>query len=545
MRETAASNLPAKPILSMEGVSLQLKDGRSFEPIDWQILSDQHWAVAGPNGSGKSTLMKAVMGHVPVAEGKVAYHFVQNGSLPQDHIACLAFDSQRLVSGHERLFHQARWNSGWNLDTLSVSEYLSERHVRQINPFQVLGGRLECADYAARKKRIVALLDIELLLERSMHQVSNGERRKVMLARALLKMPQLLILDNPFTGLDAGFRSRLTDIIGELMQDEMRIILVTNGRHEIPPGITHVLVVDNGRIIAQGPREVVLGRIPACEAGEPGLPVVQRSPLAEERVSEGSEEREAEGQILVRMDKVSVCYGGIQVLKQIDWTIRRGESWALLGPNGAGKTTLLSMMLADNPQAYANEIVLFGKRRGSGESIWEVKRRIGWVAPELHLYYPRHVACFDVVCSGFFASVGRYHRCSRQQRKTAMRWMQRLGLEQLADRALGEVSEGEQRMILIARGLVKNPELFVLDEPCQGLDVTNRDRVLATIEALGNRPDMSVIYVTHHLDALPRTVTHVLRLAEGAVVSRTRVDNHALLPPSGAKSTVSGRVHYG
>jgi molybdate transport system ATP-binding protein len=417
---------------------------------------------------------------------------------------------------------------------LSVSEYLSERHVRQINPFQVLGGQLDPVWYAAQKERIVDLLGIEPLLERSMHQVSNGERRKVMLARALLKGPQLLILDNPFTGLDAGFRSRLKDIIGKLMQDEMRIVLVTNGRDEIPPGITHVLVVEDGRVVAQGPREAILNRLSACEAGEPGLSVLTGPPSAKEQQSEGCEDREAEGQILVHMDNVSASYGGVQVLKQIDWTVRKGESWALLGPNGAGKTTLLSMMLADNPQAYANEIVLFGKRRGSGESIWEIKRRIGWVAPELHLYYPRHVACFDVVCSGFFASVGRYHRCSPQQRKMAKRWMQKLGLEQYADRALREVSEGEQRMILIARGLVKNPELFVLDEPCQGLDVPNRDRVLATIEALGNRLDMSVIYVTHHLDALPSTITHVLRLAEGAVVSRTRVGEHALLPPSRA-----------
>ena len=122
------------------------------------------------------------------------------------------------------------------------------------------------------------------------------------------------------------------------------------------------------------------------------------------------------------MRGVNVSYDGVRVLRDIDWTVRRGEHWALLGPNGAGKTTLLSLILGDNLQAYANDITLFGRRRGSGESIWEIKEHIGWVSPELHVHYARNVSCLSVVCSGFYDSIGLYRRPTEEQRATASRW---------------------------------------------------------------------------------------------------------------------------
>jgi molybdate transport system ATP-binding protein len=214
---------------------------------------------------------------------------------------------------------------------------------------------------------------------------------------------------------------------------------------------------------------------------------------------------------------VRVSYDGTPVLRGIDWTVREGERWALLGPNGAGKTTLLSLILGDNPQAYANQIALFGRQRGSGESIWEIKRRIGWVAPELHLYYPIAATGFDVVCSGFFDSVGLYRRCSPQQRDEARAWMARLSIAGCAEAAFRQLSEGEQRMVLVARALVKRPQLLVLDEPCQGLDTRNRDRVLEAVDSVGN---IGMIYVTHEADEMPKTITHVIRLEAGRVISK-------------------------
>jgi molybdate transport system ATP-binding protein len=514
------------PFVSMDDVSLRLHGRTPFGPVHWEILSDQHWAVIGPNGSGKSVLVKALCGHVPVTRGKIVYHFLENGAsrnrfarnvLPQDPIVYVTFDSQRATLGHESPFHQARWNSGRSQDTLSVSEYLSESQVRNINPYQVNEKWSDLTVFMTHRTKVIGLLGIEALLDRRMVQISNGERRKVLMARALLKSPQLLILDNPFTGLDTRFRAQLREIVESLMQDDMRVMVVTTDGHEIPPGITHVLLVENNQIVAKGPRESILN---SRSARRP----VHLDQSAELRLRSAQDRRlgdiETDCQVLVHMDNVNVSYDGVQVLQQINWTVRRGENWALLGPNGAGKTTLLSLILGDNPQAYANNITLFGRRRGSGESIWDIKRHVGWVAPELHLYFPRTVSCFDVVCSGLFDSVGLYHRCSSPQRETAMFWMQLLGTSPYAQVAFEEISEGEQRLILIARALVKQPALLVLDEPCQGLDASNRDRVLKTIETIGKNLDTSVIFVTHNPIALPKTITHVLRLNEGKIVSK-------------------------
>jgi molybdate transport system ATP-binding protein len=221
--------------------------------------------------------------------------------------------------------------------------------------------------------------------------------------------------------------------------------------------------------------------------------------------------------VLVRMRNVDVSYGDVQVLHGINWTVRRGDKWALLGPNGSGKTTLLSLILGDNPQAYVNDVTLFGRRRGSGENIWEIKQHIGWVAPELHLYYPRDLPCFDVVCSGFFDSVGLFRRPTAGQRQVARQWMERLDMWEHAQAPLAALSEGEQRIALVARALVKEPWLLIMDEPCQGLDAGNRQRVLRAVATVGHQPDATIIYVTHEADELLPVISHVLRLTKGCI----------------------------
>jgi molybdate transport system ATP-binding protein len=503
----------------MEDVSLYLHSGGTLGPIDWETRNDQHWAVIGPNGSGKSRLMRAIAGRSPVAGGRIRYHFVRNGGSPHDRVAYLSFESQSAGLPWESPFHQARWNRGVDQRSLSVSDVLSERRVMRFNPFLVADEKPDSPGFEAQRARVIDLVGVESLLSRSIDQVSNGERRKVLLAGALLRRPQLLILDNPFAGLDAGFRDRLYGILESLMDGDLRIMLVTNGREVLPAGITHVLLMDRGGVVAQGPREEMAQVASAHPRRDPGQ--AEAFPVAASQEGDSAEGTPAAS--LVDMRGVSVSYGGVQVLEDVDWAIRPGENWALLGPNGAGKSTLLSLILGDNPQAYANDVTLFGKRRGSGDNIWDLKSRIGWVAPELHLYYPRNVSCFEVVCSGFYDAMGPYQRCTAPQRDTIAKWLQRLGLPHVRDTAFGAISEGEQRMVLIARALVKEPELLVLDEPCQGLDEANRDRVLRTVEALGDHTASSLIYVSHQHDALPATITHLLRLEGGKVAGKGMV----------------------
>jgi molybdate transport system ATP-binding protein len=200
--------------------------------------------------------------------------------------------------------------------------------------------------------------------------------------------------------------------------------------------------------------------------------------------------------------------------------MRQGEHWAIRGPNGAGKSTLLSLILADNPQGYANELKIFGRPRGSGESIWEIKQQIGWVAPEIHMYYPSQAACQTIVCSGFFDSVGLFHNMTPAQMQIAAKWMQALGIEALAERSFQEVSIGEQRLVLLARALVKQPRLLILDEPCQGLDGANRSRIIQLLDSLCQQTPVSLLYVTHHLDELPRAIKHVMHLENGRMLAK-------------------------
>jgi len=515
----------AAPFLTMEDLSLYLPWGGATGGVHWEIRTDQHWAVVGPNGSGKSRLVKAIASPAPIAGGAIRYHFVRNGGSPRERVAYVSFESQTVGLPFNSPFHQARWNRGVGQQSWSVSDYLSEYRVNWVSPFQVVDGRRDSSGFEACRERTIELLGIEALLDRSIDQVSNGERRKVLLARALLRRPQLLILDNPFAGLDGAFRERLQHILETLMHDDLRIVLVTNGRESLPPGITHVLLMDRGDVVAQGPREEMLNALHALVTRG----ATRRNPggaLPSMRVDAGAERTGS----LVQMRNVSVSYGGLQILRDITWSVSPGEKWALLGPNGAGKTTLLSLILGDNPQAYANDIVLFGSRLGPGRSIWEIKKRMGWIAPELQLYYPKTVSCLEVVCSGFHSAIGPYRRCTTRQRETASEWLHKLGLGDLTGVALGAISEGQQRMVLVARALVDEPELLIFDEPCQGLDAGNRDQVLRMVEGIGDYTAASLIYVSHHRDALPRGITHVLRLDGGRIVSRQRVRDAVLNP---------------
>lgn len=377
-----------------------------------------------------------------------------------------------------------------------VNRFLSQDSVEERNLFEIVTrSRAAVRAFERHRQRVVKLLGISALLNQPLPSLSNGEMRKVLLARALLRKPRLLILDDPFVGLDVRFRRHLQEILETLMRRRaVHLLLIATHADELPRGITHLLRVDRCRIVAQGrfirQRAFLVAQAPRVR------------PLPGKIVAPGPE--------LVRLTDVTVRYGERVIVKNINWTIRRGESWALLGPNGSGKSTLLSLIIGDNPQAYANDVRVFGRRRGDGESVWALKRRIGWVSPELHLHFPEAQTCLAAVLSGFDDATGCYRRPTARQRKIARRWLARFGLAGGAERPFGSLSAGLQRMTLLARALVKGPDLLVLDEPCQGLDAAHRARFIRTVAALLRHT--TVIYVTHRRDEIPAEINRVLRL---------------------------------
>ena len=512
-----------QPLISLEDVSLRIGGRIAFPNTHWSIRENQHWAIIGANGSGKSSLAKVVCGMLPAASGRIRYHF-RNRKQPHhspaeettvwNKPAYVCFDMQRTVLKRQAPVYQARWQSSENIDTLTVSTYLSEAHVKQFNPYRKDNKPLVPEIFAAQRNLILSKLAIQSLMEKKIVQLSNGEMRKIMLARALLKSPRVLILDNPFTGIDSHFRARLAKILRDLMKTGTSVMVVASRKDEILPGISHVLAVENERIFAMGHKALLWDNAAVRK-------LWRRSPATGFYLppSPGPKKR-ADGRadkILVQMKNVTVSYNGNEVLRNIDWTVLTGENWAVLGPNGAGKTTLLSLIIGDNPQAYANNMTLFGRQRGTGESIWEIKKKIGFVSPELHLHYPQQFSGFEVVCSGFFDSAGFYHRCSGEQLRCARLWMERLGMSKFSDEKFNRLSDGVQRMLLLTRALVKQPELLVLDEPCQGLDAENRHRIIKLLDAIGNNPEPAIIFVTHDIAELPGFITNILRLENGEV----------------------------
>jgi molybdate transport system ATP-binding protein len=218
---------------------------------------------------------------------------------------------------------------------------------------------------------------------------------------------------------------------------------------------------------------------------------------------------------LIELRNVTVRYGASTILQDINWTVRKGESWALLGPNGSGKTTLLSLIQGDNPQAYQNHVTVFGNQRGCGESIWDLKRRIGCVSPELHLHFNQEATCLEVATSGFFESNGLFESPAPRQLRAAQGWLARFQMLRFAGTPLWALSVGRQRMALLARALVKHPRLMLLDEPCQGLDAQHRRLFISTVDRLIRRGISTVVYVTHREEEIPPSIFRVARLNQG------------------------------
>jgi molybdate transport system ATP-binding protein len=227
------------------------------------------------------------------------------------------------------------------------------------------------------------------------------------------------------------------------------------------------------------------------------------------------------GEALVEMKDTTVKYGHLVALDRLNWSMKRGENWAILGPNGAGKSTLVKLILGENPQAYANQIFLFGKRRGSGETIWEIKKRMGVVSAELQVQYRKKMSAYEVIASGFFDSIGLYQAPTPQQREAVERWVDLLKIKDLAKEPYHQLSFGQKRMILLARAMVKSPILLIADEPCHGLDVVNRRRILKILERIG-QTQTNLLYITDRRDEILPCITHVMRLQKGKLLQQGR-----------------------
>ena len=414
------------------------------------IRRGEQVALVGENASGKSRLAS-------VFAGRTGAKYI-------------SFRDSYGSYGDRSFFMQQRWN----LFTLegnppSAGEALRQEAAESKDPEAAL----------LRVHELTSLFSMEQLLDKPLVTLSSGELRKYQLTRALLGGPEILVVDNPYMGLDPRTRALLTDLFAALAAS-MTIVLVLSRPAEIPSFITHVIPVVDGKAGEKEPREAYLDR---------ALPPA-----------------------VIRLRNVTIRYGGRIILDSLNWTVRKGEHWALTGANGSGKSTLLSLINADNPQAYAHDIELFGRPRGSGETIWDIKRRIGFVSPELHRAFRLDAPTLDIVTSGHLDTEGLFRHPSAEQREIARRWMEEFGIGQLADRPFLRISSGEQRLCLVARAFVKDPPLYILDEPLQGLDEPQRQHVKTLLDRYCGAPGKTLVMVTHYPEEYPGCIDHSLTL---------------------------------
>ena len=464
-------------------------------PASVDFCDGEHIAIVAPNGAGKSLLVDMLTGKFLLREGELEYDFSPAATnYAYKNIKYITFRDTYGTSDFYYCY-QMRWNQTEQDDVPAVGDFLNR------------------IPEGETRDRLFRMFEIEPMLAKKVVHLSSGELRKMELVHNLSSSPRVLIMDNPFIGLDAETRRQLYLLLEELAHSgTLQVVLVLSMMDDVPDFITHVVTVADGKVGEKLTLEQYRSGYAASDAARRA---------AEEELFSALDRRIAElpysnenyiSEEIIRFNNVNIRYGERTILKDLDWTVRRGDVWALRGGNGSGKSTLLSLVCADNPQAYACDISLFGRKRGTGESIWEIKKHIGYVSPEMHRAYMKDMPAIEIVASGLFDTIGLYRRPHPDMMGICEWWMDIFGVAHLKDKSFMQLSSGEQRICLLARAFVKDPELLILDEPLHGLDTYNRRRVKRIIEAFCRRRDKTLIMVTHYDSELPATVKDTLTL---------------------------------
>ncbi len=489
-----------KAIINIQDGVVRMPEWRMAEPVNFTLNDGEQLAIVGPNGGGKTMLVNILTGSHPLLMRDPEYDFSPSPSKSvSDNIKYITFRDAYGGDNDKAYYLQQRWNQTEIDDTTpTVAQKLDAA-------YKIAGEDNE--QRRAFRDKLYDMFNMRVLLDKHIILLSSGELRKLKLTETLFSQPRVLIMDNPFIGLDAGTRDQLKELFATIVKDNpIQIILVLSKTDDIPSFITHIVEVKDRHVGKKMTREDYL----ASQVPTPSQ--VLEASKAEAIRNLPYNNKEYHTHEVAKLNHVSIRYGSRTILKELDWTVRNGERWALSGQNGAGKSTLLSLICADNPQSYACDISLFGIPRGTGESIWDIKKHIGYVSPEMHRAYQKDIAAIRIVASGLKDSVGLYAKPSAEEYETCRFWLSVFGLEGKENTTFLKLSSGEQRLVLLARAFVKDPELLILDEPLHGLDNNNRMLVKNVIDTFMQRENKTLIMVTHYVEELPTCIDHKIRL---------------------------------
>lgn len=502
---------PLEPLFILNSVSVTHKGNgdepeiKALDDINWTVRKNEHWAVLGHNGAGKSTLLRVVLGN-QWPDKRTGITWFIDGKPETSPIAAkphMAVVSPELQAEYLR--------KGWNITG-------EEALLTGFSGTSLLYGAPSEEEKHAMKllaRELSASLNIEPLLHTPVSAMSQGQLRRVLLARAMVAKPRFLVLDEFSDGLDAASGKDLHDILNRIAQTTT-LIIAAHRVDDLPPCVTHALALRGGRIFASGPlREVLPVSILAHEHREEEKKALPAPSGAARRVP-------VSGEPVLELEHIDLFLDGVQVLTDINWTVREGEHWTVTGENGAGKTSLLRMLWGEDHHAWGGELRWFGK---SGPFFMpDLRQRLGLVSDRLQAMYHPDLCGEDIVLSGFFGSVGLYDTPTEEMRETAEACMRRLGIAQYAMQQARHMSYGRLRRFLLCRSIVHSPKLLLLDEPCSGLDCDSRAAFLETLDSLAET-GTQLVYITHRQQEQLRCITHTLRLHEGRVLYRGPVEN--------------------
>lgn len=517
------------------------KDGtEKVSSLSWTFEKGENWLILGANGSGKSDFIQALSNTKgyevePLSnDGLYANGFTNS-------ITMVSLETAASLIEEERVLDEGDYCEGGvdigRTGAAYIGEVLKPEELRQL--CGKAGDILLEADKRgiARPKTLpkegveklslypeVQLCGISAILDRGLKYLSTGEIRRTLLCRALLSRCNLLILSDPFAGLDVQSRTILMDffaMVGTRKGQGAPGLLLSMERYtDIPDSISHVLEFTEGRVSFEGTKTAYEAYLLEKNTDKEAQKEKERKEFITELEAIYKEpdlhiQQPLPPSVpLVEMKKVTVGWGEKKVLSNLSWTLMQNKHWLIRGPNGSGKTTFLELITGDNMQVFSNDVSIFGRRRGTGETIWELKARMGIVSYRLHLEY-RMVGGTDleaVLLSGFHDSIGLYEQRSPVEQMIAKKWLKLASFEGREKDSFSSLSYGEQRAILILRAAIKRPALLILDEPCHGLDEENRRKILHLLDMIAATGTTTLLHVTHDPTEVLSCEKHILEL---------------------------------
>ena len=510
--------------MRLERLTLSI-DGRALTgELSLEISAGQRLCIVGQAGTGKSLLLELMAGQRVPHQGHFsypawidAYPDAALGVPPRFAVQLVSTSEQRRICSRYASFHQARWHASFT-EPGTVDEFLGPRQTMGLRAFEEPPSDLVCGDHNERRQAILEDLGVAYLLPRRMAALSNGEWRKLLLARALLAQPRLLLLDDPLGGLDPDARLRVIEVLSRHCVSR-RTADTSSAVHQgsVEPNQAVTMVFTSPRPEELSSLATGVFQLEATSVSVPHRPT-QKSHQTDAAVAGDSTAVPTTDPVL-RLRAATVRAGAITLLDAVSLQVMRGQHWLITGPNGAGKSTLLALLMGDHPQSYVVDLEVLGLRAQPGVSLFERQRRIGFMAPELAAHYPPLWSTREVVLSGLNASIGQFTEPTFTDCQLADNWLDRLDLSAYANSPLAALCEVDLRKVFLARALVRRPALLILDEPTQGLQAMQRTELFDILDDVVTRSHLTIIMVSHHALERPRCITHHLALDRGRVVS--------------------------